>query len=91
MIRKGNQFFTEGNYQAAENIFITVDYKDGLVRLGDYYLDKGDIYNAAKMYFMSENPSRIEAFSTKAARVIQKWLHADDNDKIYDKVIINKK
>lgn len=85
LIRKGNQFFNEGNIAAAENIFVTVDYKDGLVRLGDYYLENNNIYKAADMYFRSESSSKIEAFCAKAAKIIQKILSEDEE---YEKIFI---
>ncbi|OHD13807.1 MAG: hypothetical protein A2086_09895 [Spirochaetes bacterium GWD1_27_9] len=84
LIRKGNEFFSEGKIQSAENIFITVDYKDGLVRLGDYYLENNNIYKATQMYFLSENQSIITNFCQNAAKVITKWL---DEDKNYDKIL----
>lgn len=74
LIRKGNDFFSNGNIRAAEKIFVTTDYKDGLVRLGDYYFTSGNIYNAAKMYFMSGNESKIKLFSEKCAKIIQIML-----------------
>lgn len=84
LIRKGNEFFTNGDIKSAEKIFVTVDYKDGLVRLGDYYLEHNDLYKAAEMYFMSENPSKIEAFCKKSAQIIKKLLREDKVDKIID-------
>ncbi|HNZ26977.1 MAG TPA: hypothetical protein PLG34_10725 [Spirochaetota bacterium] len=90
LIRKGNEFFTEGNIPAAEKIFLTTDYKDGLVRLGDYYMGKSDIEKACDMYFKSENSSKIEEFCKYSAKVIQKWLKDDDDDAVVDKIIITK-
>lgn len=87
LIRKGNQFLSEGMIKAAERIFTAVDYKDGLVRLGDYYLNSNNIYKAAEMYFASENPQKIEAFSKRAAAILKKWL---DDDLVYDKILIDK-
>ena len=88
LIRKGNELFSSGNIETAEKIFITADYKDGLVRLGDYYLKKNNIYKSAEMYFMSENRSKIDIFCKKCALVIEKFLK---EDKKYDKIIIEKK
>ena len=90
LIRKGNQFFSEGKIEAAEKIFITIDYKDGLVRLGDYYLKKNDLYKTAEMYFLSENKSKINAFCIRSAKIIEKFLN-EDKEKKYDKVIKEKK
>ncbi len=92
LIRKGNEFFTGGNIKSAENIFVSVDYKDGLVRLGDYYYDHKDLYNAARMYFMSENSAKIESFCELAAKAVQRMMcvdqKADDDGEVYDKIII---
>lgn len=88
LIRKGNEFFTTGDIPAAEKIFLTTDYKDGLVRLGDYYMEKRDIEKACDMYFKSENSSKIEDFCKYSAKVIQRWLKEDDDDAIVDKIII---
>ncbi|MCK4798898.1 MAG: hypothetical protein KAT05_16100 [Spirochaetes bacterium] len=87
LIRKGNQFLSEGKIKLAEKIFVTVDYKDGLVRLGDYYLKNKNIYKSAEMYFLSENKSKINAFCKNSALVIAKWLNEDRKDE-YDKIII---
>lgn len=75
LIRKGNDFFSRGKINSAEKIFVTVDYKDGLVRLGDYYFEKKDIYRAAQMYFMSGNESKIKLFSEKCANTIRSLLN----------------
>lgn len=90
LIRKGNQFLSEGKIEQAEKIFVTVDYKDGLVRLGDYYLEHNDIYKSAQMYFMSENVSKISAFCKRSALIIEKYLE-DSKDRIYEKIIHEKK
>ena len=54
----------------------------------DYYLKSNNIYKSAKMYFMSENKSKIDLFCKKCALVIEKFLK---EDKKYDKIIIEKK
>jgi hypothetical protein len=90
LIRKGNEFFTDGKIKAAEKIFISVDYKDGLVRLGDYYLENKDIVKSCEMYFMSENNSKINSFLENSARVIEKLLKEDNNIDVIEKIIIEK-
>jgi hypothetical protein len=91
LVRKGNQLFSEGKIELAEKIFVTIDYKDGLVRLGDYYLKKSNLYKSAEMYFLSENKSKINAFCKKSALIIEKLIK-DDNiqDKEYEKIITTK-
>jgi len=50
LIRKGNQFFNEGNINAAEKIFTATDYKDGLIRIGDLYYNKGQTLKEVGYY-----------------------------------------
>ena len=83
LVRKGNEFFNAGKYHSAEKIFVTIDYKDGLVRLGDYFFKQKDLYNACRMYFMTDDQSKIDAFCDKAVNVIQRWLSEDESaDKV---------
>lgn len=89
LIRKGNEFFSRGDIKSAEKIFVTVDYKDGILRLGDYYFHHNDLYKAAEMYFMSENESRINAFSAKCAKIIAHMMKEDEQIKEYDKYILD--
>ena len=89
LIRKGNEFLSEGNIESAEKIFVTTDYKDGLVRLGDYYLEKNNLYKCAQMYFMSENQSKIDAFCKRSALIIEKLLNQEDEE--FDKIIVKTK
>jgi hypothetical protein len=88
LIRKGNQLFTDGKIELAERIFVTTDYRDGMIRAGDWYMEHGNLYKAAEMYFLSGNAAKIESFSERAALVIQKLLQ--DDNKEYDKIIIEK-
>lgn len=91
LIRKGNEFFSNGDIEAAKKIFITVDYKDGIVRLGDYYFEHNDIVKACEMYFRSENSSKIESFCEQTAKVIQKWLNNDNEESdVSEKIIVKK-
>ena len=87
LVRKGNQLFSEGKIELAERIFVTIDYKDGLVRLGDHYLKENNLYKSAEMYFLSENKSKINAFCRKSALVIEKLLKGDAEEKEYDKIM----
>ena len=87
LIREGNRLLSEGEIVSAEKIFVTTDYKDGLVRLGDYYLEKKDLYKCAQMYFLSENKSKIDAFCKKSAVIIAKFLKSDNE---YDKIMVKK-
>ena len=89
LIRKGNQLFSEGKIEITERIFVTIDYKDGLVRLEDYYLKNNNLSKSAEMYFLSGNESKINAFCKKSALIIKEFLSVDKKNK-YDKIILEK-
>ncbi len=66
LIRKGNAAFNEGNIEMAARIFKTTEYKDGLIRLGDYY------------YFEREQPLMAYGYYRKAghAKMLDKLSEA---------------
>lgn len=37
LIRKGNEAFNNGEMELAAKIYKSTEYKDGLIRMGDYY------------------------------------------------------
>ena len=74
LIRKGNESFNAGNYLLAKKIFITTGYSDGLIRIGDYYLEQKEPIEALKMYALAPAPDRIERMSEKIAMIIRNLL-----------------
>jgi hypothetical protein len=38
IIREGNTAFNSGDYPKARELYLKSEYKDGLIRLGDYYM-----------------------------------------------------
>ncbi len=92
LIRKGNQLFSEGKIDLAEKIFVTIDYKDGLIRLGDHFFKNKNIYKSVEMYFLSENKNKINTFCKKIALIIEKLLKEDKlNEKLLENKTENKK
>ena len=75
LIRKGNEIFNNGDIDKAAKIYTTTAYKDGLIRVGDYYyFDKKDIFKAQHYYFEAKYEKRINEISARIALVIKKWL-----------------
>ena len=75
LIRKGNEIFNNGDIDKAAKIYTTTGYKDGLIRVGDYYyFDKKDIFKALHYYFEAKYEKRINEISERIALVIKKWL-----------------
>lgn len=74
LIRRGNTFFNDGEYEKAKRIFLTTGYTDGLIRIGDWYLSKDEPFEAVRMYWIAPAPDKVEEWVSKAAGAVEKWL-----------------
>lgn len=74
LIRKGNQFFNQGDYEKAKKIFLTTGYTDGIIRMGDYYIRKQNVLEAFRMYKLAPAPDKVENLIMQMAGVVQHWL-----------------
>lgn len=74
LIRKGNELFNSGNIKTSKRIFLTTGYSDGLERIGDYYKEKGEIFEALRMYWIAPAPGKKEQLIEQCAAVIEHWL-----------------
>jgi len=77
LIRRGNECFNQGQYELAERIFLTCDYSDGLIRLGDFYFKKNEFQDAIRLYMKSKDQGRIEKLTNRMALVLRQWLLED--------------
>ena len=78
LIRKGNDFFNRGDVDKAAKIFITTAYKDGLIRVGDYYyFEKKDPFKALHFYLEAKYEKRIRELTERMAAVLKKWIRED--------------
>ncbi|MEM5948595.1 hypothetical protein WKV44_08565 [Spirochaetia bacterium 38H-sp] len=81
LIRKGNELLNNGNVEDARRIFLTTDYKDGLVRIGDIYFKKNRFLDALKLYYLSGNRKKIEAITLHMAGIVKNWIEeGEDNE-----------
>ncbi len=74
LIRRGNEFFNGGNTEMARKIFLTLGYKDGIIRLGDFYYEKGQPLEALRMYMQAEDQNKVDEMVIRMAQVIKQWL-----------------
>ena len=81
LIRKGNMLFNEGKIEKASRIFETVQYNDGLVRVGDYYYGNKELVNALMYYKKANYKKRIEQLSPEIANVFKTWISEEDHGK----------
>jgi hypothetical protein len=79
--RKGNELFNRGEVETARRIFQTTGYSDGLIRVGDTYMEGRKPVDAAKMYFLAGDRRRLDALVEKMAVVIQNLLKNDEVNK----------
>jgi hypothetical protein len=78
LIRKGNQAFNEGNVDLASKIFKTTEYKDGLIRVGDYYyFDKRQPLMAYGYYKRANHSIMLEKISDGFIFALKHWLSED--------------
>ena len=82
LIRKGNEIFNNGEVEKAARIFTTTAYKDGLIRVGDYYyFERKDILKALHYYIEAQYEKRIREVTERIAGVIKKWLGEPKEDR----------
>lgn len=81
LIRHGNELFNRGEIEKAARIFITTSYKDGLIRIGDYYyFERKEPLKAFKYYLEAKYEKRINELTERMARVLKRWLNEDSTD-----------
>jgi hypothetical protein len=74
LIRKGNELFNQKKYEMAKRIFLTTGYSDGLIRLGNFYLDQNMPLEAFRMYWLAPDHKKVQAMLEKTVAIIKKWL-----------------
>jgi len=78
LIRKGNQAFNEGKIAAAAEIYKATNYKDGLIRVGDYYyFDQRKPLMAYGYYKRANHNIMLEKISDGFIFALKYWLSSD--------------
>ncbi len=72
--RKGNVMFNEGDVNAAQRLFLTTGYSDGLSRIGDAYKKSGDDLSALKFYVLAHSKAKSEPIIERIAQVVSTLL-----------------
>ena len=68
---RGNELYNKKDIAAAERIFITTGYSDGLARIGDYYANKNEQLKALKFYHLAHNTYKEGILLDKLAEIIR--------------------
>jgi hypothetical protein len=73
--RKGNEFFNNGNMTEAIKYFVKAGYRDGIMRVADYYFyDKKQPLIALKFYKMINRKDRIDEINARMMFAFNKML-----------------
>ena len=72
--RRGNELYNENKIEAAERIFVTTGYSDGLIRVGDYYVKRNEKLKALKCYHLAHNKPKEDMILDELAAVIRLFL-----------------
>jgi hypothetical protein len=85
LIRKGNELFNKGEIDNALKIFIKTDYKDGLVRIGDYYFyEKRQPLTALGFYKKANMAAKVNEIYERMMYALNQLI-IEDKDKNKDK------
>jgi hypothetical protein len=76
--RRGNALFNAGDTETARRIFQTTGYSDGLMRVGERYLDGGQPVDALKMFKLAHDGKRSDELIERAALAIRKILDEEE-------------
>jgi hypothetical protein len=78
LIRKGNEAFNNKDFKTARELFTKADYKDGLIRLGDYYMFERRLPLLAFGYYKrAGSEKRIEDIRRRMIGALMEWLGRD--------------
>lgn len=78
MIREGNAAFNEGDYEKAKKIFLATNYKDGLIRLGDYYMYDRKLPMLAYTYYKKAGyQQKVDEIFQRMLMALSVWLGKD--------------
>ena len=80
LIRKGNDLFNQKKYDLAKKIFLTAGYSDGLIRLGDLYMNLNMPLEAFRMYKLAPDRKKVDAMLEKTVGIVKKWLQEGEQE-----------
>lgn len=78
LIRRGNEHFNKGEVEKAIALFVKTGYKDGLVRVADFfYYDRRMPLIAYKYYRMAGKQEKIDEIFGRMIMALSKWVKED--------------
>lgn len=75
LIRKGNELYNQKKYDEAIKLFLKADYKDGIMRVADYYYyDMKQPLAALKFYRLINRKDRIDEINARIMYAFNRML-----------------
>lgn len=82
LIRKGNELFNEKKYDEAIKLFLKAEYKDGIMRVADYYYyDMKQPLSALKFYKLINRKDRIDEINARIVYAFGRMLSEQSEEK----------
>jgi hypothetical protein len=78
IIRQGNEAYNNKDYKKAKECFYKTDYKDGLIRLGDYYMYERRLPLLAYSYYKKAGAiDKIQDIHKRMIYALGEWIGRD--------------
>ncbi|MCC5813752.1 MAG: hypothetical protein JJT78_03275 [Leptospira sp.] len=78
LIREGNAAFNDRDIRKARELFLKTDYKDGLVRLGDYFMYDRNLPMLAFGYYKKAGmQSKVDEIFQRMIFALSTWIGRD--------------
>lgn len=77
LMRKGNTLLNEGHLAQAKQIFVTINAKDGMVRVGDAYHKMNQFIEALVLFKLAGDQERVEELSARMAAALSQWINEE--------------
>ncbi|MBK6606552.1 MAG: hypothetical protein IPO06_05815 [Leptospiraceae bacterium] len=78
LIREGNAAFNDADYPKARELYLRCDYKDGLIRLGDYYMYEKKLPILAYGYYKKAgHTQKIDEIFQRMLYALGTWIGMD--------------
>lgn len=78
LIRTANTAFNEGDIRKARELYLQTDYKDGLVRMGDYFMYDRNLPMLAYGYYKKAGmQSKVDEIFQRMIYALSVWIGRD--------------
>ena len=78
LIREANTAFNDGDFPKARKLYLQTEYKDGLIRMGDYYMYERKLPVLAFGYYKKAgHTQKVEEIFQRMIWALGQWIGMD--------------